>query len=180
MQSVVIAKEWFAERPMASAPANSRVPPPRHLCIIILRRLKAGPPFRTPGAAGAPAVAVAAAAVTSAFSHDLPLPCRSLPRVASAQYYTHISRFFYLLPHSCFFFSFSRFSALLALALASSGAAPTLSLSREYYKRRLLGVWATDRDYEDERGRKIEVGESFEDLLGALPVGGKKPRERGA
>lgn len=32
----LLPKEWFAERPMASARANSRVPPPRHLCIIML------------------------------------------------------------------------------------------------------------------------------------------------
>lgn len=34
--SRLLPKEWFAERPMASARANSRVPPPRHLCIIML------------------------------------------------------------------------------------------------------------------------------------------------
>lgn len=34
--SRLLSKEWFAERPMASARANSRVPPPRHLCIIML------------------------------------------------------------------------------------------------------------------------------------------------
>lgn len=35
--SRLLPKEWFAERPMASARANSRVPQPRHLCIIMLR-----------------------------------------------------------------------------------------------------------------------------------------------
>lgn len=46
--SRLLPKEWFAERPMASARANSRVPQPRHLCIIMLR-----PPLlpRTPQAA---------------------------------------------------------------------------------------------------------------------------------
>ena len=45
--SRLLPKEWFAERPMASARANSRVPQPRHLCIIMLR-----PPLlpRTPQA----------------------------------------------------------------------------------------------------------------------------------
>lgn len=35
--SRLLPKEWFAKRPMASARANSRVPQPRHLCIIMLR-----------------------------------------------------------------------------------------------------------------------------------------------
>lgn len=35
--SRLLPKEWFAKRPMASARANSRVPTPRHLCIIMLR-----------------------------------------------------------------------------------------------------------------------------------------------
>lgn len=45
--SRLLPKEWFAERPMASARANSRVPQPRHLCIIMLRPPRATPPAPT-------------------------------------------------------------------------------------------------------------------------------------
>jgi len=73
--SRLLPKEWFAERPMASARANSRVPPPRHLCIIMLsppppvppygarslspRACKKSVPSPSPDAAAAAAVAVA-------------------------------------------------------------------------------------------------------------------------
>jgi len=70
--SRLLPKEWFAERPMASARANSRVPPPRHLCIIMLsppvppygarslspRACKKSVPSPSPDAAAAAAVAV--------------------------------------------------------------------------------------------------------------------------